>query len=264
MNINEFRITELRIGNYLIADIGNVKVESIFGSTYRAYCHSIDEDYLADYKISDLKPIPLTEDILLKCGFGWNGGMYSLSPNCVIDASFSYIGIYNKRIEDDCIYDIPKYLHQLQNLYFALTNEEYKIVDSKFCTSGTLTDSPYTDLANIREHEYVQYQLWTKFFEQPLHVFYNDTVNSTINYKSQIGMQTIFSTFYYDWFASAKTLALAGSARLLKVKTSMSDVIFRRINTKGLVYIKTYGKYYGVIEITRSGNFAEFFLLELY
>ena len=53
------KANELRIGNYLQADIGIVKVESILGSTFRAYCHSVDEEYLADYSLADLKPIPL-------------------------------------------------------------------------------------------------------------------------------------------------------------------------------------------------------------
>ena len=44
----------------------------------------------------------------------------------------------------------------------------------------------------------------------------------------------------------------------------MSDIIFKRVNPKGLVYIKNYGKYYGIIEVAKNGDFAEFFLLELF
>ena len=123
------KTTELRIGNYLIADIGNVKVESVLGSTYRLYCHSIDEDYLADYKISDLKPIPLTEDILLKCGFVKQDNELIMKVNtygCLVywhKEMFLMMGQFA-----DCTDTIDcKYLHTLQNIYFALCGEELNI-----------------------------------------------------------------------------------------------------------------------------------------
>jgi hypothetical protein len=79
------------------------------------------------------EPIPLTEDILLKCGFEFKGGIGYKSPNNEEHWYFStgngfipnalnhrntlkkdgYIGVY--------------YLHQLQNLYFALTTTELEI-----------------------------------------------------------------------------------------------------------------------------------------
>lgn len=75
------------------------------------------------------EPIPLTEDILLKCGFKkhldtlyihWSkeGGMFEISTR-LPDGSY---GLWvNGTI--GCF----QYLHQLQNLYFALTQQELNI-----------------------------------------------------------------------------------------------------------------------------------------
>lgn len=80
------------------------------------------------------EPIPLTEEILLKCGFvkSENSLFFhkETSPvQFVISLNtytiyFKYEGLYQPMLE------IPsklKYLHQLQNLYFALTGQELEI-----------------------------------------------------------------------------------------------------------------------------------------
>lgn len=74
-------------------------------------------------------PIPLTEEWLIKFGFNENG--------CIllgIDTSFHLLQITSNL--DVNVYDINdnfvclksiKYVHELQNLYFALTESELKI-----------------------------------------------------------------------------------------------------------------------------------------
>ena len=76
-------------------------------------------------EIEGIKPIPLTEEWLVKFGFEnnqsnnewYDKGFFSVLNNgmsfCFIHCG-NYINI-NAR---------PKYVHQLQNLYFALTGEE--------------------------------------------------------------------------------------------------------------------------------------------
>ncbi len=79
---------------------------------------------LMEVTYADLSPIPLTEEILLKCGFkkiepeGWyrkvtereaSMELFNGSPFHYADGNFSP--------------DI-NYLHQLQNLYYSLTGEE--------------------------------------------------------------------------------------------------------------------------------------------
>ena len=71
---------------------------------------------------SEVEPIQLTEDILLKCGFskanGYKQGGYEITTyedGYILDNGYQIMG------------KTFFYLHQLQNLYFALTNEELNI-----------------------------------------------------------------------------------------------------------------------------------------
>lgn len=84
--------------------------------------------------IEFLKPIPLTEEWLLKFGFEFGmkfqdfvKGKYKFTQlkNKILYGEFSEEGIFYF----NTITKI-KYLHQLQNLYFALTNEELTIKEN--------------------------------------------------------------------------------------------------------------------------------------
>lgn len=113
--------TELRVGNYVL-DSYNGKITRVNWQEIK-WIQELTDRYI---------PIELTEEILLKSGFELKGIIfrinngftnqfdvnYSLSRNIYYYDSSKY-GIYNE-VE-------LKYLHQLQNLYFALTGEELKI-----------------------------------------------------------------------------------------------------------------------------------------
>lgn len=89
------------------------------------------------------RPIPLTEELLLKCGFdkieyssdeNGYGVEYILSVDGIDGFILEYCDDFSISIkgrEEDYGITPPlnrfKYLHQLQNIYFALTNEELKI-----------------------------------------------------------------------------------------------------------------------------------------
>ena len=71
------------------------------------------------------EPIPLTEEWLLKFGFtrtsGWDDYEGWIKDDVEIECNiytFNYVNCIDKEI---------KYIHQLQNLYFALTNKELEI-----------------------------------------------------------------------------------------------------------------------------------------
>jgi hypothetical protein len=107
------KASELRIGN-LIHKYGEVLVFSL-------------QSFLNVYKkqngFEEYKPIPLTEEWLLKFGF-----VYLKGHGWVVGDVFSFN--INDSFELDWYEQAPlKYVHQLQNLYFALTGKELTIKD---------------------------------------------------------------------------------------------------------------------------------------
>ena len=107
------KANQIRIGNY-VRDPYNKEIK---------VAHVSPDD------ASFLNPIPLTEDWVLKLGFElkskWTEcGTYGLSletDNGKYFAEQSGEILYAKEL---------KYVHQIQNLYFAITGEELKIIDN--------------------------------------------------------------------------------------------------------------------------------------
>lgn len=114
---------ELRIGNW---------VKTIYNELdYIAITEILDcvihSNKTKCVSYSSLRPIPLTEEILLKCGFEKKGSTVyinigSIEIGTVANGKRFYIQISSQNITLEI-----KYLHQLQNLYFALTNQELNI-----------------------------------------------------------------------------------------------------------------------------------------
>ena len=126
---------ELRIGNYVNTNNGIDIIKGIF-----LECLSFDNrgnenvstyNYYLKLPIGACNPIPLTEELLLKCGFekvGTKGG-YSFDKD-KLSIVFKNVFYENGRtyFNSWCILEHSiKYLHQLQNLYFALTQTELQI-----------------------------------------------------------------------------------------------------------------------------------------
>lgn len=117
------RPEELRIGNWVFDTEG--KPNQVNMDALR---------YLNSYgntPICQVHPIPITEEILLKCGFIWDdfendppdwlcwkvGAKSTLQTDRSVNFSFIEFTTILGRIK-------VQYLHQLQNLYFALTGQE--------------------------------------------------------------------------------------------------------------------------------------------
>ena len=129
--------TDLRIGNYhfyrIVDDLDERK-------EYDEICQIDYGDLriLTEFKDSpEYKPIPLTKEWLLKFGFVKEGRYYTRG---VHQRLFS--GLMNlkfDRLLQMWVFSVGRYsditrieyVHQLQNLYFALTGEELTINDTK-------------------------------------------------------------------------------------------------------------------------------------
>ena len=120
------QVNELRIGNLIYSSSGGVKY--VVGTSYKTILHSSSLEsytYYEDYD-SNCEPIPLTEEILLKCGFKLSHKGFTYDKKrlsiCLPCDSYKNGRVY---FNSWCISEKSiDSLHQLQNLYFALTNEE--------------------------------------------------------------------------------------------------------------------------------------------
>ncbi len=130
---------ELRIGNYVTNEFYKeykefIRVEDLNEIGINLFVDDDSESYeIAEYfinvthKYSELYGIPITEEILLKCGFvRCHDKEYKYSfneDNCLILSP--YKGKYIMCDIDISV--VVKYLHQLQNLFYSLTQKELKI-----------------------------------------------------------------------------------------------------------------------------------------
>ena len=126
------KATELRIGNLVYDDNNEIcricDLNSDKKNDFEGY--SKDEEIQIEYDDKEsiylskvINPIPLTEEWLIKFGF--------THPMLSCWFKIEHLEVY---IQDNIVwYDVPsdcleiKHVHQLQNLYFALTNEELKL-----------------------------------------------------------------------------------------------------------------------------------------
>ena len=118
------KASELRIGNYYNYNNSTIKLDGSLLATY------LQND--AEFRFI---PIPLTKEWLLKFGF----------ESREESTNFNYFGFGENPVTHDwmlCLkhfkdenrffflngFHTIKYVHQLQNLYFALTNEELTLI----------------------------------------------------------------------------------------------------------------------------------------
>ena len=123
------KATELRIGNLIHVAYDGINPKTKLKKVNLTTLSGA----LRDYNNISYKPIPLTEEWLLKFGFyrvenGYYGSMPYNKP-CWIKFSFTIL-IWD---DDMFVYDwnggntILKSVHQLQNLHFALKGKELTI-----------------------------------------------------------------------------------------------------------------------------------------
>ena len=127
------KANELRIGNFVyfgvnIVPIKSIHTESVLKSPVYVYVELNEKLANLCLDMSEISSVPITSEILLACGFekpaySYNGKIFHLSE---WDAyPLNWLVAMNKN--GAVIIDRLKYLHQLQNLYFALTNQELDV-----------------------------------------------------------------------------------------------------------------------------------------
>ena len=116
---------ELRIGNYVFDIDGDVlQVGEILDIGVKFKGTSLSSRY------EKINPIPLTEEILLKFGFYFEDGFYCLRINntafMTIILLGSYVNYELSNFRQKIAFSRGEFsgVHQLQNLYFDLKNEE--------------------------------------------------------------------------------------------------------------------------------------------
>lgn len=123
--------------------IGNLIQTKEYKSARRIICFYGSSDVLVDsgyvtfptddeseYSLNELEPIPLTEEWLLKFGFEKINETDWQSPSSCYRWDTAREGMQFLTLDDEWLFfsnGEVEYVHQLQNLYFALTGEELTI-----------------------------------------------------------------------------------------------------------------------------------------
>ena len=111
------KANELRIGNWVDFDKEEIAIDLEY------FYWEIEGRGVLQHT----KPIPLKEDWLLKFGFeDAHYGEYK-KDRYTLDCEYTDKGIYYFIIDETCLELDVKHVHQLQNLYHALTGEELTI-----------------------------------------------------------------------------------------------------------------------------------------
>lgn len=116
---------ELRIGNYVYQGSEYLNDKCTAYQIYNFELLEKGKTGVAEY-YKQWKPIPLTEDWLKKFGFEKTSNNYlKANSDFFIGISFQFNAFF--MFDDEGPIKYLKHVHQLQNLYFALTGEELKI-----------------------------------------------------------------------------------------------------------------------------------------
>lgn len=127
------RANELMIGNYLKYKKGHLCKAVSISSNNIIDVKGLKDSYInGTYNTRDLQPIPLTEEWLLKFGFYQDADKSYLFNKMAIflDKRFKFNLYLQTEETSSKWFEIGlrvKHVHQLQNLYHALTGEELKI-----------------------------------------------------------------------------------------------------------------------------------------
>lgn len=124
------KASELRVGNWVLDEYTQVMITEILSK-------HVNHSQAFNCPFDDLEPIPLTPQLLSKCGFAINGDYWYLNFKRECDDQLSYLFV-SKAIDDPkemWYYGFQSplgsvninnvyYLHQIQNIIFSLSYNE--------------------------------------------------------------------------------------------------------------------------------------------
>lgn len=130
------KTNELRLGNLVIYRNQIVKTTGLHYGMFECGCPD-DNNWMCTGRISEVYPIELTEEVLLKIGFE----KHDESMNIYAFENERAVVVYvpNRKllriegVENDVLVDRNirlnniKYLHELQNAYYLLTGQELEV-----------------------------------------------------------------------------------------------------------------------------------------
>ncbi|MGL5233840.1 MAG: hypothetical protein ACRC8Z_03660 [Empedobacter falsenii] len=127
------KVNELRVGNYYYFNHTEISKKDQVIKIDLKMLFAMSNDHL-HYGLEFYSPISLTEEWLLKFGFekndsGFGHIVYEKNENTIQIELLQPVAIFRIFIPNFGFTAINyvQYLHQFQNLYFALTGEELKI-----------------------------------------------------------------------------------------------------------------------------------------
>ena len=126
-------LQELRIGNYVSMNFDKEGQEYIIPTIVKELsevnCRVLSKGEVFVTHYDNIKPIPLTEDILLKCGAKLEGSEWQIEYD---DTAFIFEGSLGRGFYytggEGCKLSVLFYnLHELQNLFRPITGEELNV-----------------------------------------------------------------------------------------------------------------------------------------
>lgn len=134
-------IRDLRFGNWICLTKDStmtrqvVAISGVIGieSRGRITCRTADKKF-EELSEADIEGIPLTDYLLKELGFvydeenHWWGQNKLKKPYVIMFSRPDWKFTIASKKTPDWIYEKLKYLHQLQNLYYAMSGEEIKVI----------------------------------------------------------------------------------------------------------------------------------------
>lgn len=116
---------ELRLGNRVCFHNDNTIFEVMeIGPAGLSVADEIEETWI---ELDGFSGVELTPEILTKCGFQQSGDCWQLNNVFLWEWGITLVSYHLDRITAGDTSLEVKYLHQLQNLHFALTGKELEI-----------------------------------------------------------------------------------------------------------------------------------------